>query len=106
MMAKFTTVRHGRNLKNAAHLFNNRRTLFQMLREVWGGHYKMSFLTNAALALGVLYVLFPFDFITDLLPIIGWADDGAVIYLVIKRLQTETHRYVRFKAMERRGKGL
>jgi uncharacterized membrane protein YkvA (DUF1232 family) len=105
MMAKFTTIRQSRNIKHAFNLFNNRRTLFQMLRETWAGHYKMSFLTKASIGLAVFYVLFPFDFITDLIPFFGWLDDGFVIFLLIRRLQSETHRYIRFKVMERRGRG-
>ena len=103
MMARLTQVRKLKSLKHTAQLFNNRRTLGQMLRDVWNRKYRMSFLTNVSLVLGVLYVLFPFDIITDLLPIIGWTDDGVVIYLVVKRLQKETQRYNRYKVMERRG---
>jgi len=32
--------------------------------------------------LAVLYALWPFDLITDLLPGLGWIDDAALIYLV------------------------
>lgn len=106
MAAKITLLKPVKRIKNIQHatqLFQNRRTLWQMLRDVLGGRYKMSLMTNVAVVLGVLYVLFPFDFITDLLPVIGWADDGAVIYFVVKRLQKETQRYNRFKVMERRG---
>ena len=102
-MAKLTPVRHVRNIKNAANLFQNRKTLWAMLRDVLGGRYKMSMMTNLAVVLGIVYVLFPFDIVPDFLPILGWADDGALIYMVIKRLQKETQRYNRFKVMERRG---
>jgi len=104
-MAKFTTVRQAKNLKHVYGLFQNRRTLFQMMREAWRGHYKMSLLTKLAVIAGLAYVLFPFDFVTDLIPVLGWLDDGFVIFLVIKRLQSETHRYIRFKVMERRNGG-
>lgn len=104
-MGKFTQTKWGKNLKQAAPLLQNRRTLWQMLREVLHGTYRMSILTTIIFILGVLYVFFPFDLITDLLPIIGWTDDGVVIYFVVKQLQKETHRYNRFKAMARRGGG-
>ena len=102
-MAKFTTVRQTKNVKHAWGLFQNRKTLVQMIREAWSGRYKMSFLTNAILIAGIFYVIFPFDLITDLIPFFGWLDDGFVIFLVIKRLHVETQRYIRFKVMERRG---
>jgi uncharacterized membrane protein YkvA (DUF1232 family) len=71
-----------------------------MLREVFHGTYKFSILTNLALILGVLYIISPLDF--DWIPILGWADDGFVAYMLIKRLQTETQRFNRHKAMQRR----
>jgi uncharacterized membrane protein YkvA (DUF1232 family) len=36
-----------------------------------------------AAALGVLYLLFPFDFLPDLMPIVGWIDDFLVILGVV-----------------------
>lgn len=102
-MGKFTPVRQVKNMRHAVDLFNNRKTLMQMLKEVFNGRYRMSFLSNMAVLLGILYVLFPFDVITDLIPFLGWADDGFVIFLVVKRLQKETQRFNRFKVMSRRG---
>ena len=103
MMARSTPVRQVRNMRHVVDLFNNRKTLTQMLKAVFNGQYRMSMLSNMAVVLGVLYVLVPFDIITDLIPFFGWADDGFVIYMVVKRLKTETMRFNRFKAMERRG---
>ena len=99
-MLKFTTVRSAKNLRSSVTLFQNRKTLFQMLGEVLRGKYKMSFLTNLFLILGLFYIISPFDF--DWIPVIGWIDDGAVLYLLIRRLQTETFRFIRQKAMARR----
>ncbi len=73
-----------------------------MLREVFNGHYRMSFLTNALTILAIAYIVFPFDLVPDYIPVLGWIDDGAVFYLLILRLEKETHRYNRFKAMERK----
>lgn len=102
-MSRFTPVRHVRNMRHVVDLFHNRKTLMQMLKEVFRGTYKMSFLSNMAVLLGIVYVLFPFDFIFDLIPFLGWADDGFVIFMVVKRLQKETQRFNRAKVMERRG---
>jgi len=102
-MARSTSVRPVKNIRHVANLFNSRKTLWYMLRDVFHGNYRMSFFTNIAFVLGVLYVLFPFDLITDVIPIFGWLDDGFVVFLLIKRLNKETQRYNRFKAMERRG---
>jgi uncharacterized membrane protein YkvA (DUF1232 family) len=89
-----------RGAHNTSQLFSNRKTLGQMLREVFHGTYTMSFLTNIALVFGLVYIISPLDF--DWLPFIGWIDDGVVGYMVFRRLQTETQRYMRAKAMQRR----
>lgn len=102
-MSKFTPVRQVKNMRHVMGLFHNRRTLWQMLKDAFSGHYRMSMWTYLAMIFTVLYVLFPFDIITDLIPFIGWIDDGVVIFLLVKRLQKETQRYNRFKVMERRG---
>lgn len=102
-MLRSTSARQVRSVKGAVHLFQNRKTLWRMMREVLNGHYRMSVLSNIIFIFGVIYVFFPFDLISDFIPVIGWIDDGFVIFLVIKRLQKETQRYSRFKAMERRG---
>lgn len=71
-----------------------------MLKAVWRGEYRMSLLTNLFIVFGILYVIIPLDF--DWIPIAGWIDDGLVIFFVIKRLQKETQRFNRYKAMERK----
>lgn len=100
---KTTSARPIKNLRSAFNLFQNRRTLVQMIREAFRGQYRMSLLTNLILIAGLAYVLFPFDLITDFIPFMGWIDDGFVIFLVVKRLTKETQRFIRFKVMERRG---
>ncbi len=102
-MPKITSARPAQNIRHGWHLFRNRKTLWQMIREVLSGRYKMSLFTNIVVILSLLYNVFPFDLIPDTIPVLGWIDDGIVLFLLIKRLQKETLRYMRFKAMERRG---
>jgi uncharacterized membrane protein YkvA (DUF1232 family) len=99
-MSKFIPLRSARTLKAAHGVYQHRRTLFQMLREVFNGKYRMSLLTNMALLFGLLYIISPLDF--DWIPILGWVDDGIIFYLLVQRLQKETQRFNRNKAMERR----
>lgn len=99
-MSKTSSLRHPRNVKAATLLFQNRRTLLQMLRDVYHGRYSMSLVTMIAIIAGLIYIISPLDF--DWIPIIGWIDDGVVFYLVIQCLQRETHRYNRMKAMSRK----
>lgn len=104
-MARYTVTRV-KNVKHGWHLLRNRKTLWQMLRESVRGGYKMSFLTIAAIVLTIGYVVFPFDIIPDFIPVVGWMDDGFVIYLLLRRLVNETQRFSRFKAMERKAAGV
>lgn len=100
-MGKITSVsNHAKYVRDSRQLLRNRRTLWCMLKESWKGSYKMSLFTSVVLVLGLLYVVIPLDF--DWIPIIGWIDDGLVIFYMIKRLQKETQRYNRHKAMERK----
>jgi uncharacterized membrane protein YkvA (DUF1232 family) len=74
-----------------------------MLRDVLGGHYRMSVLTTLIAIVSIAYIIYPFDLIPDYIPVIGWTDDALVLYLLLRQLVKETQRYTRFKAMERKG---
>lgn len=74
-----------------------------MIRDVLNGRYKMSLFTTAVVVVSILYIVFPFDLVPDYIPVLGWIDDGVLLFFLLKRLQKETMRYIRFKAMERRG---
>ena len=101
-MSKFTSARPAQNVRHGWHLFRNRRTLWQMIREVLSGRYRMSWLTTVVVVVSIAYIIYPFDLIPDFIPVLGWLDDGAVLYLLLWRLVKETHRYNRYKVMERK----
>src|SRR3954469_23406643 len=101
-MARLTSARTGQNIQHGLHLFKNRKTLWQMIRDVLHGRYKMSFLTMAIVICAIAYVIYPFDLIPDFIPVLGWIDDGVIIYLLLRQLVSETKRYSRSKAMERK----
>lgn len=96
-MGKVSTIN---NAKTGWQLLRNRKTLWCMIKQAWKGSYRMSFLTSLVIVLGIAYVFIPLDF--DWIPVLGWLDDGFVIFLIIKRLQAETQRFIRHKAMERK----
>lgn len=87
-------------------LWRSRKTMGQMFREAIRGQYKVSVLTMVMIFLGVLYIISPIDLIPDRYLVIGWIDDLAVVFLILKRLEFETKRYIRFKASERRKREL
>ncbi len=101
-MSKSIPVPPVQNARHSWHLLKNRRTLWQMIREVAKGNYRMSLLTTLIIIVSLAYIIFPFDLIPDYIPVLGWIDDGLVFYLLLKRLVYETQRYNRFKAMERK----
>lgn len=101
-MSKLTSARPAQTIRHGWHLFRNRRTMWQMMREALKGHYRMSLFTTLVLLFAIAYVIFPFDLIPDYIPVVGWIDDGVVVYLLLKQLGKETQRYNRFKAKERR----
>jgi len=101
-MFKRASARRIQTVRSGWHLFRNRKTLWQMIREVLSGKYRMSLLTMLVVIISLVYIVFPFDIIPDYIPVLGWLDDGLIFYLMVKRLHIETQRFNRFKAMERR----
>jgi uncharacterized membrane protein YkvA (DUF1232 family) len=100
MMGKITQAGKAHTLHTGFHLVRNWKTMRCMFKDAWKGNYTISGMTKVALFLGIVYVLLPFDF--DWVPVLGWLDDGLIIFLLIKRLQVETTRYVRAKAIARK----
>lgn len=100
-MARVTQIRKSSNIHTGWQLIKNRKTMWCMIKDTWNGSYHMSGLSKWLLLIGAMYVLFPFDF--DWIPVLGWIDDGIIIFLLIKLLQKETQRYVRAKVMGRKG---
>lgn len=76
-----------------------------MLRAVCNGSYRMSFLTTVVMIVSLIYIISPIDIVPDFILFFGWIDDGVVLYLLLKRLNMETQRYIRFKVMERKNGG-
>lgn len=76
--------------------------MLQMVREIVKGQYKMSFLSVAIIVISLTYIISPIDLVPDFMPVLGWLDDGLVLYLLIKRVMFETQRFTRHKAMGRR----
>lgn len=54
-------------------------------------------LIRIAAALGVAYLIFPFDFLPDMMPVIGWMDDLLVVVSTITYILS-----LRRKALETR----
>lgn len=57
--------------------------------------------------LAVVYIVAPIDFVPDFIPILGWMDDGLMVYLLIKLafklLPTELYESLKGKVENRFG---
>ncbi len=73
-----------------------------MMKEVARGQYRLSALTLVLTVAAVSYVIISEDVIPDHFFIVGWLDDVLIVCLAGKRLLFETHRFNRYKAMERK----
>lgn len=81
------------HIKEATHLLRNRKTLGTMLKDVWKGHYKMTFYTYIVAVLAIAYAIFPLDILPDFIPVIGWVDDGILLFIMFQQLKKELLRY-------------
>jgi uncharacterized membrane protein YkvA (DUF1232 family) len=92
-MTKIPVMKKLARIRSLATLWKHRSQLYSMFRESFRGSYKMMFLTKVVLLLGTLYILFPIDIIPDFIPVIGWMDDGAIFYLLLRQIMSELNRY-------------
>ncbi len=65
------------------------RTMFDLLRAVARGNYRVRKETLILIAGAVLYFVIPIDVIPDFIPVAGFLDDAAVIAWVVKTCKTE-----------------
>ena len=81
------------HFKEAGHLLRNRKTILTMLKDAWRGNYKMKLYTYLLMILALVYTISPIDLLPDFIPVIGWVDDGILLYLVFLQLKKELVRY-------------
>jgi uncharacterized membrane protein YkvA (DUF1232 family) len=68
--------------------------LFSLIKDWASGDYKDVPTGSVVLILiGILYFVSPLDFIPDFIPIAGFVDDGAVLLLVFKQLNSDLEKY-------------
>lgn len=74
------------------------RLLFELVQDWWSGEYKkVPWLTIALAAAAILYFINPFDLVPDVIPVVGYLDDAAVVALAVVALQEDLKEYCRFK---------
>ncbi|MXX76093.1 MAG: DUF1232 domain-containing protein [Holophagales bacterium] len=65
------------------------KMMFELLRAVARGDYRLRKETLILIAGAVLYFVIPIDVIPDFIPVAGFIDDAAVIAWVVKTCKTE-----------------
>ena len=79
-------------------LWKDLRLAAGLARDLANGSYRqVPVRAMAALALALAYVVSPLDLMTDLIPVVGWLDDGVVVLLCLKLAETDLKRYQRWK---------
>lgn len=68
------------------------------LKDVYSGRYKNYNGTSLLFVIAALiYLVSPIDVIPDVLPVLGFTDDAAVIAFVFKEMQEELEKYTHYK---------
>ena len=79
------------------------KTMFDLLRAVARGDYRLRKETLILIAGAVLYFVIPIDVIPDFIPVAGFIDDAAVIAWVVKTCKTEIDLFRAVTMHETRG---
>lgn len=79
--------------QNPLVILSDIKTFFAMSRAVLTGRYKMPWGTFIWLVIFVIYFLSPLDALPDVLPLLGFADDGAFFIFVLLMLHKELNNF-------------
>ncbi|NGM65127.1 YkvA family protein [Sphingobacterium sp. SGR-19] len=87
---------------NLAEHLSDRKAEFQLILAMANdsikGRYKIGKLNLGIIVATVVYVISPLDAIPDLVPILGWVDDVAIIGYALGRLKSEVIKYQKWVA--------
>ena len=92
----------GRSSNPLAGVIEDLKTMFEMLRAVARGSYRLRKEILILIAGAVLYFVIPIDVIPDFIPVAGFVDDAAVIAWVVKTCKGEIDL---FRALTTDGSG-
>lgn len=78
-------------------MVDSARELYLLFSDAVHGHYRLHPASLMVVAGGLLYFVVPTDFIPDVLPVVGFVDDLAVLTTVVNALQSELATYRKWK---------
>ena len=71
--------------------------LIEMIKAATSGEYPLPAWAIAAIIGAIIYVVSPIDAMSDLIPIVGWLDDGAVVAAAVKALEEVIKAFIKYK---------
>ena len=96
---KDDTLKKITNASALSGLLDSIRTAYDMVADAVTGRYKgVSKSTLALLAGGLAYLALPIDLVPDIIPVVGWADDAAVLTWIFTCCADEFKKYRAFKS--------
>lgn len=85
-------------------LIQDFKLLFSLIRDYWKGEYReVSIWSIIVFFFAILYILSPFDILSDFVPLIGQIDDAAVLLVCIYLLEKDLYRYRDWKSGNKAG---
>lgn len=69
------------------------KLLVSMAKDTMTGKYKMNKWNMSVIVGTIVYVISPLDAVPDIIPVLGWLDDVAIVSYALTKLQKETERY-------------
>lgn len=83
--------------KNPVTWLQDIASLVPMIRAILKGQYKMPWKTAAWAALCLVYLLSPVDALPDMLPVLGFADDGAFVLFVLLLIHNDLQTFRQYR---------
>jgi uncharacterized membrane protein YkvA (DUF1232 family) len=81
--------------------------LVSLLRDYLKGEYKVvPWSSIAAVAFSTIYIVNIFDLVPDIIPVVGWADDVALVMSVLPGIRRDLEKYCEWKGLNPEDYGL
>ncbi|MCL7422431.1 MAG: YkvA family protein [Methylobacter sp.] len=87
-----------KNIPSLHKLLKDVQLCLELIRDYRSGAYKdIAPWAIAAVVFGLLYLVNPVELIPDVIPVVGYMDDVAVLALILKLVKTELEKYAAWR---------